>query len=68
MDRLNGSAVFAALLLSLSLTACGGGSSSTAATADDSEDPVAEAPEEEEVVNGVSTPSSVSVVTAKNAQ
>ena len=63
MDRLTGSALFAALFLSLSLTACGGGSS-TAAAADP--DPVAEDPVEE-TVDGVATPSSVSVVTAKNA-
>ena len=65
MDRLTGSGVFAALLLSLSLTACGGGSSTAAAAAADP-DPVAEDPVEE-TVDGVATPSSVSVVTAKNA-
>ena len=63
MDRHTGSALFAALLLSLSLSACGGGSS-TAAAADP--DPVAEDPVEA-TVDGVATPSSVSVVTAKNA-
>ncbi|HUG24179.1 hypothetical protein [Piscinibacter sp.] len=68
MDRFTGSAVLSAFLLSLSLTACGGGSTSTAeapATGDD-DDPVAEAPADE-TVSGIATPSSVSVVTAKNA-
>jgi hypothetical protein len=55
MNRLTGSAAFAAILLSVTLAGCGGGGSAATTTA-----PTA--------VQGVSTPSSVSVVTAKNAQ
>jgi hypothetical protein len=61
MDRLTQGAAIAAVVLSAAaLTACGGGSGTTAAA------PV-EAPVVQSV-DGVSTPSSVSVVTAKNAQ
>jgi hypothetical protein len=60
MDRLTGGAL-AAVLLSLTLGACGGsGSEAPAAPAGGGGQPAA--------VQGVSTPSSVSVVTAKNAQ
>ena len=62
MDRLTGSAAFAAVLLSLALTACGGGSTDTAAA------PSSGSSGSSSSVQGVSTPSSVSVVTAKNAQ
>jgi hypothetical protein len=60
MDRFTRGAVFAAVLLSLGLSACGGGGGSADAPAGGS-GPTA-------TVQGVSTPSSVSVVTAKNAQ
>ncbi len=62
MDRLSPGAALAALFLSpLALPACGGDGSST---------PVAPAssPPAVQAVDGVSTPSSVSVVTAKNAE
>jgi hypothetical protein len=63
MDRFTGSAAFTAALLSLTLTACGGGGGGT---------DTAPAPSggggPTTTVQGVSTPSSVSVVTAKNAQ
>jgi hypothetical protein len=58
MDRLTGSAAFAAVLLSFTLAGCGGSPGSSAAPSAD----IAA------VVQGISTPSSVSVVTAKNAQ
>jgi hypothetical protein len=63
MDRLTGSAALAAVLLSLTLTACGGGSADTATTTTPSGGGTPST-----AVQGVSTPSSVSVVTAKNAQ
>ena len=62
MDRLSHGAALAALFLStVALTACGGDGSSTPA-APAGNPPVAQS------VDGVSTPSSVSVVTAKNAE
>lgn len=61
MDRLIGSAAFSAALLSLTLAACGGGGGTNAAPA--SSDGGTSTP----TVQGISTPSSVSVVTAKNA-
>ena len=64
MDRLSGSAVFAAMVLSLTLTACGGGG----ASADITTSPPAGGGGTTSSIEGVSTPSSVSVVTAKNAQ
>ena len=62
MDRVSPGAALAALFLStLALSGCGSDGSST---------PVAPAggPPAAEAVTGVSTPSSVSVVTAKNAE
>lgn len=61
MDRRIEGAVTAAVLvsLSLSLAACGGGSSSSEAAA--APPPAAES------IDGVTTPRTVSVVTAKNA-
>ena len=61
MDRLTGSAAFAALFLSAALSGCGGGSTSatTAAAAGGASGPTA-------TVQGVSTPSTISVVTPKN--
>ncbi|CAG1016879.1 hypothetical protein BURC_01573 [Burkholderiaceae bacterium] len=67
MDRLTGGAAFAAIVLSLTLSACGGGSSSTP-TGGDSGTPPTGGDVPAVVIEGVSTPSSVSVVTAKNAQ
>jgi len=64
MDRLTEGAALAVLVsLTLSLSACGGGSSA---------DPVASTPPPPpppaaQTIDGVSTPSSVAVVTAKNA-
>jgi len=58
MDRLNGAAA-AALLISLALSGCGGGSSDAAAAGSGASN--------SQSIQGVSTPSSVSVVTAKNA-
>jgi hypothetical protein len=61
MDRLPHGATLAALFLStLALTACGGQTSSAAVPAPP--------PPAAQAVTGVSTPSSVSVVTAKNAE
>lgn len=62
MDRLTGGAAFAALVLSFTLAGCGGQNASapTAAPAGGGA-PTA-------TIEGVSTPPSVSVVTAKNAQ
>lgn len=60
MDRLPDGAAFAAMVLSLMLSACGGDGSSA--------DAAAPAPTSPQAVDGVTTPSSVSVVTAKNAQ
>jgi hypothetical protein len=60
MDRLPDGAAFAAMVLSLMLSACGGDGSSADAVTPPSPSPQA--------VDGVTTPSSVSVVTAKNAQ
>ena len=62
MDHLTLRAAFAAVLLSLALAGCGGGSSSgpsTNAATSSSGTTV--------TVSGVATPSTVSVVTAKNA-
>lgn len=60
MDRLTGSAALAAVLLSAALSGCGGGSTSTtAAAAGGASGPTA-------TVQGVSTPSTISVVTPKN--
>lgn len=56
---------FVAALLSLWLTACGGGSGSGTA---DSATPAADGGTPTTTIQGVTTPSSVSVVTAKNAQ
>jgi hypothetical protein len=62
MDRLIGGAAFAAVALSLALTGCGGGGGAAA----DTPAPAGGTPGT--TIQGVSTPSSVSVVTAKNAQ
>jgi hypothetical protein len=63
MDRLpQGAALAAAFLATFALTACGGDSSAPLAAAP------AAAPVAPATVDGVSTPASVSVVTAKNAQ
>lgn len=67
MDRLTDGAAVAAVLVSLtlSLAACGGGSSGgtseTGAVADSPAGPAAQS------IDGITTPASVSVVTAKNA-
>ena len=61
MDRLIGGAAFAVVALSLALAGCGGGGS-----ADSSGAPSGVTPRT--TIQGVTTPSSVSVVTAKNAQ
>jgi len=61
MDRLTGGAALAAVLASFTLVACGGHSSPPAQAPADGGAP---AP----AVQGISTPASVSVVTAKNAQ
>ena len=64
MDRVSPGAALAAVFLStLALTACGGDGSSTPAPAAPAGNPPAA-----QAVTGVSTPSSVSVVTAKNAE
>ncbi|MFL6664209.1 MAG: hypothetical protein ACJ8G7_18715 [Rhizobacter sp.] len=60
MDRLTGSAALAAVLLTLALAGCGGGGGGADAA------PSAGAPDAS--IQGVTTPTSVSVVTAKNAQ
>lgn len=66
MDHLTGRAALAATFLSVALTACGGGGGSATAEAPA---PSAETPAPAPAaVSGVSTPSSVSVVTAKNAE
>jgi hypothetical protein len=58
MDRLpQGAALAAAVLATLALTACGGDSSAASTP-----------PAVVQTIDGVSTPASVSVVTAKNAQ
>jgi hypothetical protein len=62
MVRLIGGAALAAVL-SLTLTACGGGGGGAAADA-----PAPSGGTPGTAIQGVSTPSSVSVVTAKNAQ
>jgi len=62
MDRLpQGAALAAAFLSVVALTACGGQTSAAAPAA-------AEAAPAVQTVTGVSTPASVSVVTAKNAE
>jgi hypothetical protein len=63
MDRLpQGAALAAALFTAVALIACGGGGgSSTTVTP-------AAAPPAVQTIDGVTTPSSVSVVTAKNAE
>ena len=63
MDRLTGSAAFAAVLLCTTLCACGGGSSSSGAAAS----PSGGASGPTATIQGVSTPSTISVVTPKNA-
>lgn len=69
MDRLTGGATFAAIVLSLTLAGCGGGSSAPAAeTAAPVTPPAVGGDTPVVVIEGVSTPTSVSVVTAKNAQ
>lgn len=55
MNRLTGSAALAAVLLSLALTGCGGSSAAADTTSTT------------QSISGISTPTSVSVVTAKNA-
>jgi hypothetical protein len=62
MDRVERCGAIAALVLTLTLAACGGGSGTT--TSGSSSDGGATT----QSVQGVATPSSVSVVTAKNAQ
>jgi len=64
MDRLTRTATCAVALFSLTLAACGGGSS----TATSAAAPANGASGGSATIQGVSTPSSVSVVTAKNAQ
>jgi len=59
MDRRIGSAALAAVLFSFMLSACGGGGGSAAAQASGGGGAS---------IEGVTTPSNVSVVTAKNAQ
>ena len=60
MDRLpQGAAIAAVVLTAVALTACGGDGSSTPVAPQSG--PVVQS------VSGISTPSSVSVVTAKNA-
>jgi len=61
MDRLTGGAAFAAMFLSFVLAGCGGGGGGAADTPPAGGTPGA-------TIQGVGTPSSVSVVTAKNAQ
>jgi hypothetical protein len=62
MDRFTSQAALAAAFVSVALTACGGGSSDAATAAP----AAAPAPSTAEV-DGVATPQSLSVVTAKNA-
>ena len=66
MDRLIGGAAFAAMVLSLALVGCGGGGGGGAGVTADAPPPSGGTPAA--TIHGVSTPSSVSVVTAKNAQ
>ena len=61
MDCLTRTAACAVVLFSFTLTACGGGSSTTSG-------PTSGGSGGGTAIQGVSTPSSVSVVTAKNAQ
>jgi len=62
MDRLIGGAALAAVALSLALAGCGGGGGAAA------DAPPSTGGTTGASIQGVSTPSSVSVVTAKNAQ
>jgi len=64
MDPLKRCGAIAAAVLTLALTACGGGSSADTTSTGSSNNGGSTA----QTVQGVSTPSSVSVVTAKNAQ
>lgn len=64
MDRMTGWAVLAAVLSTFALAACGGDSSSTPTTSTDNNNTGGTS---NATVEGVSTPQSVSVVTAKNA-
>jgi len=61
MTRMTGWAVLAAMFSTLALTACGGDSSATPTASGD------EAGGGTATIEGVTTPSTVSVVTAKNA-
>ena len=62
MDRLISSAALAAAFASFALAGCGGGSTSAAASPSGSASGPTVQP-----IQGVTTPNSVSVVTAKNA-
>ena len=62
MDRLTPRAAFAAALLGFALAGCGGGSTSAGTTP-----PPSGGSDPTPAIAGVSTPSTVSVVTAKNA-
>ncbi|MEP7297289.1 MAG: hypothetical protein ABI702_13965 [Burkholderiales bacterium] len=64
MDRLISSAALAAAFVSFALAGCGGGGGSTSAAASPSGG--ASGPTVQ-TIQGVTTPNSVSVVTAKNA-
>lgn len=64
MDPLKRCGAITAAVLTLALTACGGGSSADTTSTGSSNNGGSTA----QTVQGVSTPSSVSVVTAKNAQ
>lgn len=62
MDRFTCRPAFAAVLLALCITACGGGGTADSGT------PTQDGGGTTTTIQGVTTPSSVSVVTAKNAQ
>ncbi|HEY2928134.1 hypothetical protein [Piscinibacter sp.] len=64
MDRVERCGAIAALVLTLTLAACGGGGGSSTTTGASS----GGSGTTTQSVQGVATPSSVSVVTAKNAQ
>jgi hypothetical protein len=66
MDRFTGGAALAAVFISLALAGCGGGGGGSSADAAPSSGGGASSPTAS--IQGVSTPSTVSVVTAKNAQ
>ena len=66
MDRVERCGAIAALVLTLALAACGGGGAGSSTTSSGSSSGSGGATTQ--AVQGVATPSSVSVVTAKNAQ